>query len=128
MRRRGVLALALVLASLGGCGDDGTLAATRAPLADHPGAEAYAAHCASCHGTDLRGTEDGPSHLSWVYEPNHHPDRAFEMAIRLGVRAHHWSFGDMLPVEDIADDEIPLVISYVRAVQDREGFEPYPPR
>ena len=112
-----------------GCGSDaGTGAAPDPPLSGHPGAAPYAEHCASCHGTDLRGTDQGPSHLSWVYEPNHHPDRSFEMAIRDGVRAHHWGFGDMAPVPAIDDAEIPLVIEYVRAVQEAEGFEPYPPR
>ena len=122
------LALAAVLAT--GCGDGTEESAQEGetpPLADHPGAGAYAEHCASCHGTDLRGTDQGPSHLSQVYEPGHHPDWSFELAIREGVRGHHWSFGDMPPIEGISADEIDDVIAYVRAVQDAEGFEPYPP-
>lgn len=122
--------LVFVVALMAGCGDDADdsvgVEATP-PLPDHRGAEAYAEHCASCHGTDLRGTGQGPPHLSQVYEPGHHPDWSFEVAIRDGVRAHHWDFGDMAPVEGLSDTEIDDIIAYVRAVQRAEGFEPYPP-
>ena len=91
------------------------------------GAEIYAQSCASCHGDDLRGTDRGPSHLSIVYEPGHHSDESFRAAIREGSPQHHWRFGDMPPVEGLDDAEIDAVIAYVREVQEREGFEPYPP-
>ena len=91
------------------------------------GAEVYARACASCHGADLRGTERGPSHLSKVYEPGHHSDASFRMAITVGVRAHHWDFGDMPPVEGLTDAEIDAVIAFVRQQQQRHGFESYPP-
>jgi mono/diheme cytochrome c family protein len=129
MARR--IAINTVLASLvwlSGCGQstaDGQ--ASEQPLPGHPGAAPYSTYCASCHGAELRGTDQGPSHLSIVYEPGHHPDWSFEVAIREGVRAHHWPFGDMAPVDGITDDEIVDVIAYVRAVQDDQGFEPYPP-
>ena len=58
----------------------------------------YQAHCASCHGADLRGTDLGPSHLSVVFQPGHHGDGAFALAAINGVRAHHWDFGDMAPL------------------------------
>ena len=41
----------------------------------------------------------------------------FVSAIRNGVRSHHWSFGDMAPVENISDDEILKVIGYIRFIQ-----------
>lgn len=91
------------------------------------GAEIYAQSCASCHGDDLRGTDRGPSHLSIVYEPGHHSDESFRAAIREGSSQHHWSFGDMPPVEGLDDEQIDAVIAYVREVQEREGFEPYQP-
>src|SRR5918998_3610531 len=91
------------------------------------GAEVYAQSCASCHGDDLRGTDRGPSHLSIVYEPGHHSDESFRAAIRDGAPQHHWRFGDMPPVEGLDHDQIDAVIAYVREVQEREGFEPYPP-
>ena len=87
----------------------------------------YQANCASCHGADLRGTSTGPSHLSVVYEPNHHGDSAFVLAARNGVRAHHWSFGDMPPVPGLSDEDLAAIVAYVRNIQREEGFEPYPP-
>ncbi len=91
------------------------------------GAELYAANCAECHGSDLRGTERGPSHLSIIYEPAHHADGAFLFAIQRGSRAHHWPFGDMPPVEGLNEDNIEAVVAFVRERQRVEGFEAYPP-
>lgn len=87
----------------------------------------YVANCSDCHGADLRGTDKGPSHLSEIYEPSHHADAAFLLAIRNGVAAHHWEFGEMAAIPGLDDDEIAAITSYVRDVQEREGFEPYPP-
>lgn len=87
------------------------------------GAAVYQQYCAECHGVDLRGTDKGPSQLSIIYEPNHHGDYAYRAAIREGTREHHWWFGDMPPVEGITDLEIEKVISYIRAEQERLGFE-----
>jgi len=91
------------------------------------GQELYATSCASCHGADLRGTDQGPSHLSIVYEPNHHGDDSFRAAIERGTQQHHWAFGDMDPIEGLDDEEIDAIIAFVRSEQQREGFEPYPP-
>ena len=87
----------------------------------------YQAACAACHGADLRGTEIGPSHLSIVYEPNHHGDAAFVLAAVRGVTAHHWNFGDMAPVPGLDEDDLAAVVAYVRENQRIHGFEPYPP-
>jgi mono/diheme cytochrome c family protein len=104
-------------------GDDGD---TRR-ASPNDGAVLYAENCASCHGGDLRGTDTGPSHLSVVYEPGHHPDDAFRSAIADGVRAHHWGFGDMPPVPGLSTAEVDAIIEYVRDVQQDQGYEPYPP-
>ena len=98
---------------------DGTLVAA--------GERLYQESCASCHGNDLRGTATGPSHLSIVYEPNHHGDAAFQLAVRNGVRQHHWPFGDMEPIPGLTDDDVGSIIAYVRERQRINGFEPYPP-
>jgi len=90
------------------------------------GAELYAAHCAECHGSDLRGTDQGPVHLSIIYEPNHHADGAFLFAVQNGVRAHHWNFGDMPPIEGLSSEEVEVIIAFVREHQRVEGFEPDP--
>jgi mono/diheme cytochrome c family protein len=130
-RRRLVPALGLVLAlSLAACGAP-TGGDTGIPVQDPDlvaeGDVLYQVNCASCHGADLKGTDLGPSHLSVVYEPSHHGDGAFEMAIRIGTRQHHWPFGDMAPVEGLSDEDIEAIIAFVREAQRLKGFEPYPP-
>ena len=113
----------LVVLGATGCGDDAAESAQPSR-----GAELYEANCASCHGSDLRGTSEGPSHLSVVYEQGHHPDDAFRSAIANGAPAHHWQFGDMPPVAGLDGEEIEAIIAYVRQRQAEEGFEAYPPR
>lgn len=82
----------------------------------------YATHCASCHGVDLNGTEVGPPMLHRVYEPSHHSDAAFQMAVAQGVRAHHWQFGDMEPVEGLTPDDVAHITAYIRMHQRRAGI------
>lgn len=98
-------------------------AAETAPEAGGLGADVYAQSCASCHGDDLRGTDKGPSFLSIVYEPNHHTDASFRSAIANGAPQHHWPFGDMKPVDGLSKDDVDAVIAYIRAEQERLGFE-----
>ena len=117
--------LALVLVACGGQPTTANTAPMTADLAT--GETLYASHCALCHGADLRGTDVGPSFLSIVYEPTHHSDAAFLLAVRNGSRAHHWSFGDMPPVPGLSDTEVASITAFIRAAQEREGFEPYPP-
>ena len=119
------LGIALAVAAAA-CGAD-SADDSAPPAAASEGATLYNANCASCHGSDLRGTALGPSHLSIVYEPGHHPDDSFRAAISDGVTPHHWPFGAMPPVIGLDDDEIDAIIAYIREVQQREGFEPYPP-
>ncbi|HTN99366.1 MAG TPA: cytochrome c [Microthrixaceae bacterium] len=126
-RRSLPLLLPVVLAgflALAGCSGEDS-GSTAEPTLD--GATLYAQNCASCHGADLRGTDKGPSHLSQVYEPGHHPDDSFRAAIEQGVTAHHWGFGDMEPVAGLDSAEADAIIAYIRERQRAEGFEPYPP-
>ncbi|MFN3255381.1 MAG: c-type cytochrome [Ilumatobacter sp.] len=116
-------ALAIFAASCGSATADTAPAAPGSGAAGVTGAELYQANCASCHGADLRGTEQGPSHLSIVYEPNHHGDDAFRSAILNGAQQHHWNFGDMAAIPGLDDDEIDDVIAYIRSEQERQGFE-----
>lgn len=118
-------AMALILTACGVDDPESAAATTIVPLAvDADAATVYAARCASCHGADLQGTDKGPSQLSIVYEPGHHGDESFRSAIRNGAKQHHWGFGDMPAVQDITDDQIELVISYIRSEQERLGFQP----
>ena len=79
----------------------------------------FNAVCASCHGANAAG-QDGvaPPLVHRIYEPGHHGDMAFVLAVRNGVRAHHWPFGDMPPVEErMTDGELGAIIAYVRELQ-----------
>jgi mono/diheme cytochrome c family protein len=90
------------------------------------GSELYQAHCAECHGADLRGTDKGPSHLSQLYEPGHHGDGAFLVAVLRGVPAHHWNFGAMPPIQGLTPDNVEAIVAFVRERQRIDGFEPIP--
>ncbi len=92
--------------------------------AEQIGKTTYDANCASCHGANGAG-QDGvaPPFVHRVYEPNHHGDGAFYSAAQNGVRAHHWSFGDMPPVAGITQDEVAQILTYVRALQRANGIE-----
>jgi mono/diheme cytochrome c family protein len=82
----------------------------------------YGKSCSSCHGVDLKGTEQGPPFLHRVYHPGHHGDGSFYLAVKRGVRAHHWKFGNMPPVEGIDDKMINAIVQYVRQVQKSAGL------
>lgn len=116
-----VMSMPLLLAACGGEAEQSSPQAA-------DGASLYQQSCASCHGTDLRGTDQGPSHLSQIYAPDHHPDASFRAAITQGSPAHHWNFGDMAPIPGLSDAEIDAIIDYVRDQQEIHGFETYPPR
>jgi mono/diheme cytochrome c family protein len=127
----GVLVVIVVIAVVGFGGnssntDEGNGIAVQDPDLVAAGEPLYQTSCASCHGIDLKGTDKGPSHLSVVYEPNHHGDIAFVLAAQNGVRAHHWPFGDMAPVPGLSDQDLDAIVAYVRENQRIMGFEPYP--
>lgn len=126
-----VIAVVAVMVLASACGSNGTADESDIPPQDPAlvaaGNELYQAHCAECHGTDLRGTDQGPSHLSEVYRPGHHSDAAFLLAVLQGSRAHHWRFGDMEPVEGLTEADVAAIVAFVREAQRTEGFEPYPP-
>ncbi len=121
--RRWARALVVTAVLMVGCSDSPAPDQPEAARVGDLGAQVYAGNCASCHGADLRGTDKGPSQLSIVYEPNHHPDDAYRSAIANGAPQHHWTFGDMPPVEGLTTDEVEAVIDFIRSEQQRQGFE-----
>ncbi|MCK8462530.1 cytochrome c [Aliiroseovarius sp. S1339] len=87
------------------------------------GQKVFLAKCASCHGETAGGRNGlGPPLIHKIYEPSHHGDMAFFRAAELGVRAHHWKFGNMAPVEDITRAEVADVVAFIRAVQRENGI------
>ncbi|RMH21330.1 MAG: cytochrome c [Gemmatimonadetes bacterium] len=127
--------LALVL--LAGCGpsdadEAGSEASPRAaaipaeaeiPDTLQAGRRAYDQRCASCHGPAGTGTRAGPPLVHSIYRPAHHADAAFLLAVRNGVRAHHWRFGDMPPLPGVAEAEVRQIVAWVRWLQRRAGIE-----
>ena len=129
MRARLATVAALVVAAvvLGACG--GSEPAT-GPTGGAPpsagveeGRALYAASCARCHGADLNGTAVGPPLLHDFYRPGHHSDASFLLAVRRGVRAHHWDFGNMAPVPGLSDGDVEAIVEYVRSEQRAVGVE-----
>ncbi|WP_299363290.1 cytochrome c [uncultured Paracoccus sp.] len=87
------------------------------------GAAAFTASCANCHGRDAAGVDGaGPPLVHRIYEPGHHADMAIVLAVRQGVRAHHWQFGDMAAVEGVSDGELAAIIAYLRELQRANGI------
>ena len=74
-------------------------------------------NCVTCHGRHATGSDQGPPLVHRIYEPNHHGDLSFQLAARQGVRAHHWDFGNMPPVEGVTDEDVIKITRYVRELQ-----------
>ena len=87
------------------------------------GKRAFEAKCAECHGINAAGQNGvAPPLIHKIYEPAHHSDMAFVLAAKNGVRAHHWSFGNMPPVEGLTDADVKLIARYVRELQRKNGI------
>ena len=86
------------------------------------GKAVFDANCAVCHGENASGTEQGPPLIHDIYNPGHHGDQSFLLAVRRGVRQHHWPFGNMAPLPDVSDAQVAEIIRYVREVQEANGI------
>lgn len=82
------------------------------------GKRAFESVCAECHGINAAGREGmGPPLVHDYYKPSHHADMAFQFAVQNGVRAHHWTFGDMPPQEGFTRADVAAITAYVRELQ-----------
>ncbi|WP_171182116.1 cytochrome c [Ruegeria sp. HKCCD8929] len=92
------------------------------PLAT-AGKVAFDAKCAACHGSNAAGLEgSAPPLVHKIYEPSHHSDEAFFIAVRNGVRSHHWRFGNMPPVDGLTRGDVKGIVAYVRELQRENGI------
>ena len=139
LARAALAGLALCLAAACAGGDEPASAPPSAPTAQPTataptvptatrfsgtdGRALYGQACAVCHGPTLEGTNVGPPFLHDYYRPNHHADIAFMFAVRRGVIAHHWSFGNMPPVEGLTDEQVLAIIAFIREEQRAAGFD-----
>lgn len=132
VRKVPVLAwLVPLLAALSGCDDwGGEQARQRLHLPPYgfggdpvQGRTLYENVCAACHGVGAMGTDRGPPLVHRVYAPSHHPDSAFHLAVKQGVRQHHWQFGDMPAIDGLAPKQAAHIAAYVRSRQRLAGIE-----
>lgn len=87
------------------------------------GKRVFDAKCASCHGENAAGLDGvAPPLVHKIYEPGHHSDAAFQLAVKNGVRSHHWNFGNMPPVEGLTSAEVQYLARYVRELQRANGI------
>ena len=118
---------------LAGCqGDNGTPSSgpqgTEEPSELSPdamaqrGEELFNVNCSACHGLEAAGTDLGPTLIHRVYHPGHHTDASFHNAVKVGVRQHHWTFGNMAPVGGLKEPEVDNIICYVRGLQRQNGI------
>jgi cytochrome c len=134
-RARGVAILVGFLLLLSACGEDGEpggAGEAGAGAADEAGAagaadpergeQLFAANCAACHGPVGEGTTTGPPLVHVIYEPGHHSDASFHVAVQRGVQAHHWDFGPMPPVSGLSDEQVEDIIAHVRDLQREAGI------
>ncbi|MAE89200.1 MAG: cytochrome C [Pelagibaca sp.] len=88
------------------------------------GERAFDAVCAACHGDNGAGVDgSGPPLVHKIYEPSHHADMAFFMAVERGVQAHHWSFGNMPPQQGLTRADVAGIVTYVRELQRANGID-----
>jgi mono/diheme cytochrome c family protein len=86
------------------------------------GKAAFEANCAACHGLSAAGTEKGPPLVHDIYNPGHHADGAFFLAAKLGVRQHHWPYGNMPPQPQVTEPQLVAVVQYIRELQVANGI------
>lgn len=97
--------------------------AANTPVNFTGGKDLFKENCSSCHGPVANGTPQGPPLVDIIYEPRHHGDMAFVLAVRSGVRAHHWRFGDMPPLPGVTESMVLEIVGYVRWLQRQVGIE-----
>jgi mono/diheme cytochrome c family protein len=85
------------------------------------GQQLFDTNCAACHGGAALGTAQGPPLVHIFYEPNHHADMAFQMAVGNGVQQHHWDFGNMPPIPNLGPADVDRILGYVRWLQREAG-------
>ncbi|EFL90932.1 cytochrome c [Ahrensia sp. R2A130] len=88
------------------------------------GEKLFTTNCAACHGTNAAGNDGaGPPLVHIIYEPSHHGDMAFQLAVKNGVRQHHWPYGNMPPIAGVSEADTAAITAYVRTLQRANGID-----
>ncbi len=103
---------------------DGGVSVTESALSEdaRAGMEIFDTNCSVCHGAGAAGTDQGPPLIHKIYEPGHHSDVSIRSAVRVGVKQHHWFFGDMPPVAAVSPDDVEKIVCYIRQTQRANGI------
>lgn len=80
-------------------------------------------NCAKCHGKNAAGTDRGPPLVHDIYNPGHHADAAFYLAVQRGVPRHHWRFGNMPPLPDVTRADVASIVIFIRELQVANGIK-----
>lgn len=94
----------------------------RVPFKYGLGMSKFRASCSGCHGKWGGGTDQGPPLMHAFYKPSHHSDTAFYRAVREGVKAHHWKFGDMPKVDGVTATDVGKILPFIRWLQKENGI------
>lgn len=86
------------------------------------GQDLFKANCATCHGSNASGSDQGPPLVHDIYNPGHHSDEAFYRAVKQGVRQHHWPFGNMPAQPQVSEGQLAKIVQYVRELQQANGI------
>ena len=87
------------------------------------GKRGFEAKCVQCHGENAVGQKGvAPPLVHKIYEPSHHGDESFQMAIANGVRGHHWPFGDMPKIDGLTRSDVDMITTYIRELQRANGI------
>jgi len=134
MVREVSIAIALLLSPLGvyvifGPGSPPLEGVGTAPeLADlskpaRAGRAAFGEYCAQCHGPLAEGTERGPPLVHPDYAPGVRTNGDFRKAVREGLRAWRWWYGDMPAIADVSEHELEHMIRFLREMQRANGID-----
>lgn len=86
------------------------------------GRDIFERQCMACHGKNAGGTKNGPPLVHIIYESGHHGDPLFHRAVRYGVKAHHWPYGNMPKLDGVPSGDVTKILSYVRELQRANGI------
>ncbi|MDO9459148.1 MAG: cytochrome c [Alphaproteobacteria bacterium] len=77
------------------------------------GKTAFDANCATCHGLNAAGTSTIRGTMLMA---------PFFLRPSLGVRQHHWPYGDMPPQRHVTEPQVATIVQYIRELQVANGI------
>lgn len=82
----------------------------------------FAQACGGCHGARAEGTDRGPPLVHADYAPGLRSDQDIRHAVRNGVSAWRWSYGDMPAITGVAERDLDTMIRFLREMQRANGI------